>query len=96
MPLTDAEKIAQMTKAFRYVALADRTTYEHHEKRPRDGKRPEEIGGTIWLTPREVALDVLKGLGEEIESLYWPFRAPPSASGGKGDGSGDDGGSETP
>ena len=35
--------------------------YEHHEKRPWDGKKPSEVGvGTRWLTPREIAKDALK------------------------------------
>lgn len=74
MPLTDEEIRAQLPPLLRAIAMGDKTTYQHHEVRPRDGRAPE--GGTIWLTPRELALEALKALGEETESLYWPFRAP--------------------
>ena len=70
----NGSKEGQLPALLRTIAMNDRTTYEHHESRPRDGREPE--GGTIWLTPREMAIDALKALGEETESLYWPFRAP--------------------
>jgi hypothetical protein len=76
--LTDAEILAQLPAMLRAIAMADKTTYAHHEKRPRDGKKPE--GGTIWLTPRELALHALRVMGEETESLFWPFRAPEPAA----------------
>jgi hypothetical protein len=78
MPLTDPEIRAQFPSLLRAIAMADKTTYEHHESRPRDGKAPE--GGTIWLTPRELALHALRAMGEETESLYWPFKAPAPAA----------------
>lgn len=40
--------------ALERCARNDKTTYEHHEPRP-DGTRPKESGGTIFLTPREIA-----------------------------------------
>ena len=64
-----AEIRAQLPALLRAIAMSDRTTYEHHEKRPRDGKKPE--GGTIWLTPREMAIAALRAMGEETDSLYW-------------------------
>jgi hypothetical protein len=77
MPLTDAEIRAQLPSLLRAIAMGDKTTYEHHEPRKRDGKSPE--GGTIWLTPRELALTALRAMGEETESLYWPGRPNPAA-----------------
>jgi hypothetical protein len=72
MPLAD-QKAYDLLRA---IAMADKTTYRHHEPRKLDGKRPEEDGGgTIWLTPRELALNALRAMGEETESLYFPFRA---------------------
>ncbi len=62
-----------LVSALRTIALSDKTAYEHHEKRYQDGKLPETVGGTIWLTPRVVALRTLEAMGEETESLYWPF-----------------------
>jgi len=53
--MTDAEKIARLEAALRSCARSDKTTYEHHEPRRFDGLRPEDDGGTIWLTPREIA-----------------------------------------
>jgi len=47
--------------ALRAICRADRTTYNHHERRPWDGKAPREAGGTIWLTPREQAARALRG-----------------------------------
>lgn len=72
MPLTNQ----QIVSVFRAVAMNDRTHYEHHEARPRDGRVPGEDGasGTIWLTPRELALAALRAMGEETDTLYWPFR----------------------
>jgi hypothetical protein len=64
-----------LVDALRTIAMNDRTTYEHHEPRPRDGKSPKEAGGTIWTTPRQVALACLEKLGQETQSLYWPFTA---------------------
>lgn len=64
-----------LVEGLRLIALSDKTAYEHHEKRYQDGKLPETVGGTIWLTPREVALRALEAMGEETRSLYWPFTA---------------------
>lgn len=37
--------------------------YEHHEKRPSDGKKPSEASsGTKWATPREIAKNALRAL----------------------------------
>jgi hypothetical protein len=73
---TENDERAQTISLLRAIAMADKARYEHHEKRERDGKRPE--GGTIWLTPRQMALRALERMGEETESLYFPFRTPPA------------------
>lgn len=64
-----------LVSALRTIALSDKTEYHHHEQRYRDGELPEAVGGTIWLTPRVVALRTLEAMGEETRSLYWPFTA---------------------
>ena len=75
MTLTE-KQVAMLIDALRAVAMNDKTAYEHHEKRRQDSKRPETAGGTIWLSPREIALETLKSIGEEVDSLFWPFEKP--------------------
>jgi len=42
----------------------DKTEYEHHEARPFDGEKPRDVdGGSIFLTPREIAEDALREAG---------------------------------
>jgi len=57
--MTDEEKIARLENALRSCARSDKTTYEHHEPRRFDGRKPEDVNGTIWLTPREIARGAL-------------------------------------
>lgn len=44
----------RMAKALKGVIENDKTHYNHHDPRP-DGRLPREDGGTIWLTPKEIA-----------------------------------------
>jgi hypothetical protein len=73
-PATKELPRENLVSCLRTIAMVDRTTYQHHEERPRDGKRPEEAGGTIWLTPREIALRLLDAMGENTDALYSPFK----------------------
>lgn len=54
----------QLVKMLQEVVRSDRTTYQHHEARPFDGLLPSEAGGTIWLTPKEMARHALSAMGE--------------------------------
>ncbi len=38
----------------------DSTHYNHHQPRQFDGRTPKEDGGTIWLTPKEIARRALR------------------------------------
>jgi hypothetical protein len=53
-----------LEEALRRCARNDKSQYAHHEARPFDGRKPgtREQGGTIWLTPREIAR---RALGED-------------------------------
>ena len=51
-------------KAFESIVANDMTVFRHHQKR-RDGKKPQP--GTIWLTPREIAGNMLALM--ELERL---------------------------
>ena len=56
------ERITELEEALRSCARNDKTSYFHHEPRPFDGRRPTQVegtAGTIWLTPREIARQVL-------------------------------------
>lgn len=57
-------RIAELVEALRACERNDKTAYEHHEPRP-DGKKPSRGGGTIWMTPKEIANEALRG--EEVE-----------------------------
>lgn len=59
------EEIEEIAATLRAICRADRTTYAHHEPRSWDGKEPREVGGTIWLTPREQADRALRWLASE-------------------------------
>lgn len=62
--LRDAADAIEGTKELLMaIWLADRTTYEHHEARKRDGKPPKEDGGTRWKTPAELAHRGLQAMG---------------------------------
>ena len=52
-------KIEKLEAALRAVARNDQSHYSHHQRRHWDGKRPTEVGSTIWLTPREIARTAL-------------------------------------
>ena len=80
--MTDQRRLAD---ALRAIAMNDRTTYDHHEKRPRDGRAPGEDGGTIWITPREIAIGALKAMGYDTAALYWPFKPTEPVSGTNGE-----------
>jgi hypothetical protein len=56
----------QLVSMLLTIVRNDKTTYEHHEKRRWDGRDPSEDGGTIWLTPREMARNALRLLGEAV------------------------------
>lgn len=45
---------AKLANALQSVIENDKTYYNHHDPRP-DGRLPKENGGTIWLTPKEIA-----------------------------------------
>ena len=48
----------RLKEALQSVIEADKTIYKHHEPRP-DGRLPKENGGTIWMTPKQIAQGVL-------------------------------------
>lgn len=47
-------EIEGLKQALQNVIKNDKTYYNHHDPRP-DGRLPKEDGGTIWLTPKEIA-----------------------------------------
>lgn len=47
-------EIERLKQALQNVIKNDKTYYNHHDPRP-DGRLPKEDGGTIWLTPKEIA-----------------------------------------
>ncbi|MDF1565293.1 MAG: hypothetical protein P1V51_19810 [Deltaproteobacteria bacterium] len=50
------ERLEIAVEAMRAIERNDKTSYNHHEARPFDGKIPDEIdGGTCFLTPREIS-----------------------------------------
>jgi len=61
-----ATRVGELERALRAAARNDATIYAHHQPRMFDRRRPEEddsaelAGGTIWLTPREIARRVLR------------------------------------
>jgi len=54
---------ARLVAMLRDIYRNDRTHYEHHEPRSWDGKTPDSYDGTIWLTPREIAVHALRAMG---------------------------------
>jgi hypothetical protein len=55
------EQIENMKQALNAIIENDKTQYGHHQPRP-NGDMPEKTGGTIWMTPREIARSALKDL----------------------------------
>lgn len=55
---------AQLVDLLQTIVRNDTTVYEHHQPRRFDGLLPE--GGTIWLTPREMARHALQYLGAPV------------------------------
>ena len=57
-----AEVWAELKPALDVIIKNDKTHYRHHEIRSFDGKSPKEMvdGGTRFLTPKEIAQDLLK------------------------------------
>jgi hypothetical protein len=50
-----------LVEALTRVIANDKTTYRHHEARPSDGLTPRQAdGGTIFLTPKEIARSALE------------------------------------
>jgi hypothetical protein len=65
-PETPNLSIAQqkmMIESLREIYRNDSTTYAHHQPRGFDGRKPDAFGGTIWLTPREIASNALRRVG---------------------------------
>ncbi len=50
------------------IVRNDKTHYDHHDRREWDGLAPGEsiFGGSIWLSPREIARSILTVIGAEI------------------------------
>jgi len=48
------------------IVRNDRSNYRHHEPRPWDDRRPDVEGGTIWLTPKELATRALRRMGAAV------------------------------
>ena len=48
------------------IVRNDSTRYEHHQPRRWDGKSPDDAGGTIWQTPKEMAIGALRFLGAPV------------------------------
>ena len=65
------DKLDHAIDALRWCALNDSSHYEHHDPRPFDGKGPEP-DGTIWFTPRQIALRALRALGQDVTELMKP------------------------
>ncbi len=68
--MTRAEKMVHIVReSLRAIILNDKTRYEHHQYRPSDGMKPREVGGgTIFLTPKEIAEGALR----ELDALASP------------------------
>lgn len=74
--LAQLEKQRESTvRALQTIVRNDTTAYEHHQPRRWDGKTPDEDGGTIWLTPREMARQMLSILGAEVPDAFVEMRA---------------------
>lgn len=58
------DETKQIVAMLQTIVRNDETRFEHHQPRRWDGKRP--TGGTIWLTPREMARRALDFLGADI------------------------------
>lgn len=54
-------EVERLKGALRLMARCDRSKpYEHHEPRHFDNRLPRDAGGTVWLTPREIARNFLR------------------------------------
>ncbi len=62
----EAELLAVLANIYR----ADRTEYHHHEARPWDGQKPDNVTGTRWLTPREMVTTALRQLGANVPDRW--------------------------
>lgn len=61
-------RAALLAERMAHIIDVDKTCYRHHEARP-DGKLPREDGGTIWLTPKEMAKNALSATQEQTEAF---------------------------
>lgn len=80
------ERIAELerqrestVRALQAIVRNDATSYQHHEPRRWDGRTPDADGGTIWLTPREIARQMLTLLGAEVPDAFAELRASVAA-----------------
>ena len=72
----ELEKHRESTvRALQTIVRNDATAYEHHQPRRWDGRTPDAEGGTIWLTPREMARQLLKILGAEVPDMFLEMKA---------------------
>jgi hypothetical protein len=55
-----------MVATLQSIVRNDKTDYRHHESRPWDGRKPGAEGGSIWLTPRELATRALRQMGASV------------------------------
>ena len=62
----DEEQTKQIIALLQEVVRNDETRFSHHQPRRFDGKDPKAAGGTIWLTPREMARRALRKLGARV------------------------------
>lgn len=57
----------QIIELLQTIVRNDETYFAHHQARRWDGKEPSEVGGgTIFLTPRELATAGLRRLNAQI------------------------------
>ena len=61
--MVDQPKRDDVIRLLQEIVRNDATYYAHHEPRRWDGRKPSERGGTIWLTPKELATGALRALG---------------------------------
>jgi hypothetical protein len=57
----------QIIELLQAIVRNDETYFTHHQARRWDGKEPTEVGrGTIFLTPKEMAMRALRRMGAPI------------------------------
>lgn len=67
IPDPEQVDVKQLVAMLQIIVRNDETHFEHHQARRWDGKKPREAGGgTIWLTPREMAISALRYLGASL------------------------------